>query len=84
MVPGGTAEPGSLVQIRHRLLEPLFGTNRQLLYAGRAPAAAPATGIHEMHTEQQQGLVQAALQATTTEQSANETARLRALTRKTS
>jgi len=80
---------GAWYQIRHRLLEPLSGSNvsgsnRQLLYAGRAPAAAPATGIHEMHDEQQQGLVQAALQSTTTEQSANETARLRALTRKSS
>ncbi|HEU4531689.1 MAG TPA: 2-oxoglutarate dehydrogenase E1 component, partial [Steroidobacteraceae bacterium] len=75
---------GAWYQIRHRLLEPL-GPRHVLLYAGRAPAAAPATGIHQLHEEQQHTLVAAALQATTTEDSARETARLTAIAaRKTS
>ena len=75
---------GAWYQIRHRLLEPL-SARQQLLYAGRAPAAAPATGIHQMHEEQQHALVAAALQATTTEDTARETARLSAgAVRKTS
>jgi 2-oxoglutarate dehydrogenase E1 component len=56
-----------------------------VLYAGRAPAAAPATGIHQIHEEQQHALVAAALQATITEDTARETARLTATAaRKTS
>ncbi len=75
---------GAWYQIRHRLLEPLT-TRHVLLYAGRAPAAAPATGIHQMHEEQQHALVAAALQATITEETARETARLTATAaRKTS
>jgi len=66
---------GAWYQIRHRLQVRLTAKHT-LLYAGRAPAAAPATGIHEMHEEQQQGLVQAALIATATEDSGRETARL--------
>ena len=39
---------GAWYQIRHRLQEALGG-RRQVLYAGRAPAAAPATGISKIH-----------------------------------
>ncbi|HSD73301.1 MAG TPA: 2-oxoglutarate dehydrogenase E1 component, partial [Steroidobacteraceae bacterium] len=75
---------GAWYQIRHRLQEPLT-SKHVLLYAGRAPAAAPATGIHQLHEEQQHGLVQAALEATATESSGRETARLKSISiRKTS
>ena len=66
---------GAWYQIRHRLQEPL-GARRQVLYAGRAPAAAPATGIAKIHEAEQHALIDAALQATTTEDSARETTRL--------
>jgi hypothetical protein len=46
------------------------------LYAGRAPAAAPATGIAKIHEAEQNALIDAALRATTTEDSARETTRL--------
>ena len=52
---------GAWFQIRHRLHEPIGG--RELLYCGRGPSAAPATGIPQLHNEQQQGLVAAALRA---------------------
>ncbi|HEY5809958.1 MAG TPA: 2-oxoglutarate dehydrogenase E1 component, partial [Povalibacter sp.] len=68
---------GGWYQIRHRLHEPL-SVDHQLLYAGRAPAAAPATGIFKMHVEQQQGLVDAALRSTSTEESMRQTMRLKA------
>jgi 2-oxoglutarate dehydrogenase E1 component len=58
---------GAWFQIRHRLLEPL-GHRQELLYSGRAPAAAPATGILQLHTAQQNGLVRAALTARTHEE----------------
>jgi 2-oxoglutarate dehydrogenase E1 component len=67
---------GAWYQIRHRLQEPL---RRPVLYAGRAPAAAPATGISRIHELEQQALVAAALHSTTTEESARETTRLTAL-----
>ena len=51
---------------------------RDVLYAGRAPAAAPATGIGKIHELEQQALVAAALHATTTEDSARDTQRLKA------
>jgi 2-oxoglutarate dehydrogenase E1 component len=66
---------GAWYQIRHRLQEPL-GARRQVLYAGRAPAAAPATGIAKIHDAEQHALIDAALKATTTEDSARETTRL--------
>ncbi|HTL91354.1 MAG TPA: hypothetical protein VL176_03345, partial [Steroidobacteraceae bacterium] len=66
---------GAWYQIRHRLQEPL-GQRRIVLYAGRAPAAAPATGIGKIHEAEQQGLINAALHATATEDSARETSRL--------
>jgi 2-oxoglutarate dehydrogenase E1 component len=68
---------GSWYQIRHRLQEPL-SKDHVLLYAGRAPAAAPATGIPQMHAEQQQALVDAALRSTSTEESLRQTTRLKA------
>jgi 2-oxoglutarate dehydrogenase E1 component len=64
---------GAWYQIRHRLQELV---RRPVLYAGRAPAAAPATGIGKLHEHEQQGLVAAALHATATEESARETTRL--------
>ncbi len=68
---------GAWYQVRHRLQEPL--THKQeLLYSGRAPAAAPATGIPQLHSQQQNGLVTAALTATTKVESARVTTRLRA------
>jgi 2-oxoglutarate dehydrogenase E1 component len=66
---------GAWYQIRHRLQEPL-GQRRAVLYSGRAPAAAPATGIGKVHEAEQQSLIDAALHATTTEDSARETTRL--------
>jgi len=51
---------GAWYQIRHRLQEPL-SNRHQLLYAGRAGAAAPASGIFQLHVQQQQALVEAAL-----------------------
>src|SRR5262249_23812380 len=72
---------GGWYQIRHRLHEPL-SKDHQLLYAGRAPAAAPATGIAQMHAEQQQALVDAALRSTSTEESLRQTTRLKAAGKK--
>ena len=68
---------GAWYQIRHRLNEPLSREHR-LLYAGRAPAAAPATGIAQMHMEQQKQLVDAALRSTSAEETLQQTSRLRA------
>jgi 2-oxoglutarate dehydrogenase E1 component len=68
---------GAWYQIRHRLQELVMG-RRPVLYAGRAPAAAPATGIPKIHELEQQALVTAALHSTITEESARETTRLTA------
>ena len=65
---------GAWYQIRHRLAT-LVG-KRELLYAGRAPAAAPATGITKIHEAEQRGLIEAALTATNKEDGARETKRL--------
>ncbi len=51
---------GAWYQIKHRLQEPL-GDHQQLYYAGRQGAAAPASGIFKVHLQQQQALVDAAL-----------------------
>jgi 2-oxoglutarate dehydrogenase E1 component len=51
---------GAWYQIRHRLQEALQN-GRQLYYAGRPGAAAPASGIFKLHLQQQQALVEAAL-----------------------
>jgi 2-oxoglutarate dehydrogenase E1 component len=75
---------GAWYQIRHRLQEPL-SHKQELLYSGRAPAAAPATGIAQLHNIQQTGLVAAAIKASVKEESARSTSRLRATaTRKNS
>jgi 2-oxoglutarate dehydrogenase E1 component len=66
---------GAWYQIRHRLQELV---RRPVLYAGRAPAAAPATGIGKIHELEQRTLVAAALHATATEESSRETTRLTA------
>ena len=67
---------GAWYQIRHRLQEAL-GARQELLYSGRAPSAAPATGIPQLHNAEQQGLVAAALKSTAREDSSRETSRLR-------
>ncbi|HTT03459.1 MAG TPA: 2-oxoglutarate dehydrogenase E1 component [Steroidobacteraceae bacterium] len=64
---------GAWYQIRHRL-EGL--SRRPVLYAGRAAAAAPATGIMKVHEAEQQTLIEAALRAVATEEAARDTARL--------
>ena len=51
---------GAWYQIKHRLQEPLK-PHQQIYYAGRPGAAAPASGIFKIHLQQQQGLVEAAL-----------------------
>ncbi|MEX0707856.1 MAG: 2-oxoglutarate dehydrogenase E1 component [Woeseia sp.] len=51
---------GAWYQIRHRLQESLTD-DQTLYYAGRASAAAPASGIFKLHLQQQQALVEAAL-----------------------
>jgi len=51
---------GAWYQIRHRLQEPLKD-HQQLYYAGRPGAAAPASGVFKIHLQQQQALVEAAL-----------------------
>mgnify|MGYP003465448236 CR=1 FL=1 len=51
---------GAWYQVRHRLQEPLQ-ENQQLFYAGRISAAAPASGVFKLHMQQQQALVEAAL-----------------------
>jgi 2-oxoglutarate dehydrogenase E1 component len=66
---------GAWYQIRHRLQEPL--SSRDLVfYAGRAGAAAPAAGIYQVHVEQQQRLVRAALHAVVADDSHREPPRL--------
>ena len=64
---------GAWYQIRHRLQEAAGG--RELLYAGRAHAAAPATGMSKTHEAEQNALVNAALRGSTAEDSARETPR---------
>ena len=65
---------GAWYQIRHRL--EALSQPRRLLYAGRGPAAAPATGIPKIHEAEQQALTEAALRATVTEDTGRDTARL--------
>jgi 2-oxoglutarate dehydrogenase E1 component len=66
---------GAWYQIRHQLDRPIAG-KRELLYAGRAPAAAPATGIAKIHDMEQAALIDAALRSSSREESARETTRL--------
>ena len=57
---------GAWHQIRHRLQD--LAPRLPLYYAGRAPAAAPATGLAKLHEQQQQRLVSTALSAASVEQ----------------
>jgi 2-oxoglutarate dehydrogenase E1 component len=66
---------GSWYQIRHRLQSKL-DENHELLYAGRAGAAAPATGIAALHEQQQKNLVTAALQGVPPEETSRQTIRV--------
>jgi 2-oxoglutarate dehydrogenase E1 component len=66
---------GSWYQIRHRLQAKL-GPRHELLYSGRAGAAAPATGIASLHEQQQKNLVNAALQGVPPEETSRQTMRL--------
>ncbi len=66
---------GGWYQIRHRLQSPL-SSKHELLYAGRAGAAAPATGILALHEQQQRNLVTAALQGVPPEETSRQTMRL--------
>jgi 2-oxoglutarate dehydrogenase E1 component len=67
---------GSWYQIRHRLQAGL-GPQDQLLYSGRAGAAAPATGIHALHEQQQKRLVAAALQGAVADEAFTQTTRIK-------
>jgi 2-oxoglutarate dehydrogenase E1 component len=71
---------GGWYQIRHRLQAKLT-PKHELLYAGRAGAAAPATGISALHEQQQKNLVNAALQGLPPEETSRQTMRLPAHTR---
>jgi len=73
---------GAWYQIRHRLQSKL-GPKSELLYAGRAGAAAPATGIASLHDQQQKNLVNAALQGVPPEETSRHTMRLPAHTTRT-
>jgi 2-oxoglutarate dehydrogenase E1 component len=66
---------GGWYQIRHRLQAKLE-LRHELLYAGRAGAAAPATGIAALHEQQQRDLVTAALQGIPPEEASRQTMRL--------
>jgi 2-oxoglutarate dehydrogenase E1 component len=71
---------GGWYQIRHRLQAKLTARH-ELLYAGRAGAAAPATGISALHEQQQKNLVNAALQGVPPEETSRQTMRVPAQTR---
>jgi 2-oxoglutarate dehydrogenase E1 component len=75
---------GAWYQIRHRLQEFAGGARREVLYAGRASAAAPATGLIKVHESEQQGIVQAALRAQAADDAAAEPAPAPAALRKSS
>ena len=57
---------GAWYQIRHRL-DAL--SHKEVLYAGRAPASAPATGLAKIHETEQIRLIEAALHASAHEES---------------
>jgi 2-oxoglutarate dehydrogenase E1 component len=57
-------------------LQSKLGPQHELLYAGRAGAAAPATGISALHEQQQRNLVAAALQGMPPEETSRQTMRL--------
>ncbi len=66
---------GSWYQIRHRL-QATLAENQELLYAGRAGAAAPATGIAALHEQQQKNLVTAALHGLPPEETSRQSMRI--------
>ena len=66
---------GGWYQIRHRL-QACLSARHSLLYAGRAGAAAPATGIAGLHEQQQKDLVSAALAGAPPEETTQQTLRL--------
>jgi len=65
---------GAWYQIRHRLQD--LALPRNVYYAGRAAAAAPATGVAKLHEAEQRRLVETALNATSIEQTLRNTPRL--------
>jgi len=65
---------GAWYQIRHQL-ERSIVVKREIFYAGRAAAAAPATGISKIHDAEQVALVNAALSSPTKKYSAREISR---------
>jgi 2-oxoglutarate dehydrogenase E1 component len=65
---------GAWYQIRHRLQD--LAAGRTVYYAGRAAAAAPATGLAKLHELEQRRLVETALSATSIEQTLRSTPRL--------
>ena len=65
---------GAWYQIRHRLQD--LALPRTVYYAGRAAAAAPATGVAKLHEAEQRRLVETALNATSIEQTLRSTPRL--------
>jgi 2-oxoglutarate dehydrogenase E1 component len=64
---------GAWYQIRHRL-DAL--SRKDVLYAGRAPASAPATGLAKIHEIEQKRLIEAALHASAQEEAPSVTQRL--------
>jgi len=64
---------GAWYQIRHRLQD--LALPRTVYYAGRAAAAAPATGVAKLHEAEQRRLVETALNATSIEQTLRSTPR---------
>jgi 2-oxoglutarate dehydrogenase E1 component len=65
---------GAWFQIRHRLQD--LAAARPVYYAGRAAAAAPATGLSKVHESEQRRLVETALHAISVEQTARNLPRL--------
>jgi 2-oxoglutarate dehydrogenase E1 component len=65
---------GAWYQIRHRLQD--LAADRSVYYAGRAAAAAPATGQSRTHEAEQRRLVETALNAVSIEQTMRNTPRL--------
>jgi 2-oxoglutarate dehydrogenase E1 component len=65
---------GAWYQIRHRLQD--LALPRTVYYAGRAAAAAPATGVTKLHEAEQRRLVETALNATSIEQTVRSMPRL--------
>jgi 2-oxoglutarate dehydrogenase E1 component len=65
---------GAWYQIRHRLQD--LAGSRTVYYAGRAAAAAPATGLIKIHELEQRRLVDTALNAVSIEQTMRNTPRL--------